>query len=66
MRVKPVNPNAIIRDPHTRRALPADGGDVPNNSFWTRRLIAGEIVRLDAAEPTGTEPLATLTTRARR
>lgn len=66
MRVKPVNPNAIIRDPHTRRVLPAEGGNVPDSSFWTRRLLAGEVVRLDADEPTGTEPLAALTTRARR
>lgn len=66
MRVKPANPNAIIRDPHTRRVLPAEGGNVPDNSFWARRLIAGEVVRLDGDEPTGTEPIATLTTRAKR
>lgn len=62
MRVKPVDPNAVIRDPHTRRPLPADGGDVPESSFWLRRLKAGEIEIVRSA-PTGREPVASLTTR---
>lgn len=67
MRVKPVDPNAVIRDPHTKRQLPAEGGEVPENSFWTRRLLAGEVVRVGApTQPTGTEPVATLTTRTAR
>lgn len=66
MRVKPTDSSAVIRDPHTLRPLPPEGGDVPDNLFWTRRLIAGEIVRIDdAAEPNGSEPLAPLTTRTR-
>ena len=65
MRVKPVDPNAVIRDPHTRRPLPADGDNVPDDSvFWNRRLRAGEVVRIEA--PTGREPLAPLTTRSTR
>lgn len=67
MRVKPADPNAVIRDPHTRQVLPAEGGDVPETSFWIRRLRAGEVVRVESAEPTGTEPaiapIAPLTTR---
>ncbi len=64
MKVKPTDPNAVIRDPHTRTALPAEGADVPENSFWTRRLLAGEVVRIDApATPVGNEPIASLTTR---
>jgi uncharacterized protein DUF2635 len=64
MRVKPVDPNAVIRDPHTMQRLPAEGGDVPDNVFWTRRLLAGEVVRIDVASaPAGTEPVAPLTTR---
>lgn len=47
MRVKPANPNAVIRDPHTKRALPAEGGNVPDNTFWRRRLRDSEVVRLD-------------------
>jgi hypothetical protein len=70
MRVKPVDPNAVIRDPHTRMPLPAEGGEVPENSFWVRRVLAGEVVRIDqpadnAADnaPTGREPVTPLTTR---
>lgn len=67
MRVKPVDPNAVIRDPHTRRPLPAEGGDVPDDNFWNRRLLAGEVVRIDTpsklAKPAGNEPVAPLTTR---
>ena len=62
MKVKPVDPNAVIRDPHTKRPLPAEGGEVPDNVFWNRRLIAGEVVRVDAT-PTGREPVTPLTTR---
>lgn len=64
MRVKPANPTAVIRDPHTKRVLPAEGGDVPDNSFWRRRLIAGEVVLVnERSQPTGREPIAPLTTR---
>ncbi len=61
MKVKPANPEAVIRDPHTRAVLPPEGGDVPDSVFWHRRLIAGEIVRI------GDEPadnaVRSLTTR---
>ena len=66
MKVKPVNPNAVIRDPHTRLPLPADGAEVPDNNFWNRRLLDGDVVRIDApTKPQGNEPVATLTTRGR-
>lgn len=64
MRVKPADPSAVIRDPHTKRALPAEGGEVPEDNFWMRRLLAGEVVRIDEnAQPTGNEPIRPLTTR---
>lgn len=67
MRVKPADPTAVIRDPHTRRPLPAEGGEVPETNFWMRRLLAGEVVRVDAtASPRGNEPVAPLTTRGGR
>ncbi len=50
MRVKPVDPSAVIRDPHTQRVLSAEGDDVPDNTFWNRRIIAGEVVRIDEGE----------------
>lgn len=67
MKVKPARPGLIIRDPHTRRALPDEGGDVPETSFWLRRLRDGDVIpiaRAAAAPPTGLEPVAPLTTRA--
>jgi len=63
MRVKPVDPNAVIHDPHTKRRLPAEGDDVPESTFWVRRLRAGEIVRIDEGAPVGNEPVQPLTTR---
>jgi hypothetical protein len=44
MRIKPAVAGAVIRDPDTRRELPAEGGVVPDTSFWIRRLMAGEVV----------------------
>lgn len=64
MKVKPVDPAAVILDPQTMRQLPADGGEVPESSFWIRRLRAGEVVRIDQPEPTGREPVTPLTTRS--
>lgn len=66
MRVKPVVPGAIIRDPVTRMPLPAEGGEVPDNSFWRRRIRGGDVKLVDESgrsTPTGTEPVAPLTTR---
>jgi hypothetical protein len=83
MKVKIVNPDHAVglRDPHTKRSPFLDKGrpilgvvDVPDNSFWNRRLLAGEVVRSDeqpppsAVErtaPTGSEPVALLTTRSK-
>jgi hypothetical protein len=60
MRVKPAKPDhaAGLIDPVTLRSpfieLDADGkprvlesAEVPENTFWTRRLLAGEVVRVD-------------------
>ncbi|PCJ55877.1 MAG: DUF2635 domain-containing protein [Planctomycetota bacterium] len=32
-----------IRDPHTMLHLSAEGATVPRNSYWLRRLAAGEV-----------------------
>lgn len=63
MKVKPVDPTAIIRDPHTRIPLPAEGGEVSENSFWTRRLLAGEVVLVDEPTTRLDNAIAPLTTR---
>jgi hypothetical protein len=47
IKIRPVVPGAVIRDPENRRVLPEDGAEVEETSFWTRRLLAGEVVRVD-------------------
>lgn len=65
MKVKPAIEGAIIRDPITKQPLPAQGREVPDNSFWRRRLADGEVVLVDTrvSKPVGNEPIAPLTTR---
>lgn len=43
MKVKP-NPGKLMRDPVTRMPLPAEGKEVPNNSFWRRRIKDGDVI----------------------
>lgn len=70
MKVKLVNPVAPgLIDPITKRRpfLDADGNvleqaEVPETSYWIRRVMDGDIARVDS-EPTGREPIAPLTTR---
>lgn len=72
MKVKYADPSKPIRDPVTLRYphLGGDNGDqvlevfnVPETTFWIRRLLACELVRVVDA-PTGREPVAPLTTRS--
>ncbi|AMU15139.1 MULTISPECIES: DUF2635 domain-containing protein [Burkholderia cepacia complex] len=55
MRVKPA-PGLKVRDPHTKKLLPDDGIDVPDDSpVWNRILNDGDVVRVElpaTAEPT--------------
>jgi hypothetical protein len=43
MFVKPA-PGRAVRDPHTYQLLPDDGRNVPDDSFWLRRLRDGDVV----------------------
>jgi len=52
MRVRPAEGRAV-RDPLTKQLLPADGRDVPDNSFWRRRLRDGDVVAADAPARNG-------------
>lgn len=65
MKVKPARDGLVIRDPHSRQPLPAEGGNVPEDSFWVRRLNDGDVVLVEDAPtaPTGLEPVTPLTTR---
>ncbi len=33
-----------VRDPATKRHLPAEGKEVPETSYWLRRLKCGDVV----------------------
>jgi len=67
MRVRPTDPAAVIRDPKSKRILPAEGGKVPGTMFWKRRVRDGSVVvepdEDEAPAPTGREPVVPLTTR---
>ncbi|VWD12209.1 hypothetical protein BLA18628_03282 [Burkholderia aenigmatica] len=50
MRVKPA-PGLQVRDPHTKKLLPADGIEVPDDSpVWNRILNDRDVVRVEQAE----------------
>lgn len=46
MMVKPA-PGRAVRDPVTRQLLPEAGRDVPDNTFWHRRLRDGDVIAVD-------------------
>lgn len=46
--VKPA-PGLVVRDPATRQALPAEGAEVPRNTYWMRRLRDGDVIEAQAA-----------------
>jgi hypothetical protein len=55
MRVKPAEGRAV-RDPQQHyRLMPPEGGNVPDNTFWQRRLRDGDVVMIedDKAAPEG-------------
>jgi hypothetical protein len=55
-RIKPARPGLIIRDPHTKRALPDKGADVKLSSFWLRRLRDGDVVPAEGPKPAPKAP----------
>lgn len=67
MRVKYADPSKPVRDPVTKLHPHGEGDaagsfEVPDNTFWHRRLRDGDVVRVSEV-PTGREPLVPLTTR---
>lgn len=45
MYLKPAQ-GLIVRDPHTRQPLPAEGREVQLNEWWARRLRVGDVVEV--------------------
>ena len=41
----------VVRDPATRKPLPADGAEVPRTGHWLRRLAAGDVVETAGVGP---------------
>jgi len=46
-----VKPKAglLVRNPVTREPLPAEGAEVPDNDYWQRRLLDGDIAPVQPA-----------------
>lgn len=40
-------PGIKVRDPVSRKHLPEKGKDVPESTFWLRRVRAGDVIRKD-------------------
>ncbi len=56
MRVKPA-PGLKVRDPHTKKLLPDDGIDVPDDSpVWNRILNDGDVERVE--QPATAAPIS--------
>ncbi|WP_070106490.1 DUF2635 domain-containing protein [Burkholderia plantarii] len=56
MRVKPA-PGLQVRDPFTKKLLPADGIDVPDDSpVWNRILNDGDVVLVAPAKAAAPAP----------
>lgn len=73
MRVKSKIEGAVVRDPSTGRAIPAEGIEVADDDiFWRRRLDRGDVVEVKGGTPgtsgipdPATSPPAPLATRTR-
>ena len=44
MFIRPVE-GRLVRDPVTKRHLPAAGAEVPESTYWIRRIEGGDVVR---------------------
>ncbi len=54
MFVFPVAP--IVRDPVSRKALPPEGREVPESTYWVRRLASGDVSLKDPRPVINSEP----------
>jgi cytoskeletal protein RodZ len=59
-----VKPEAgrTVRDPVKGTLLPEEGAEVPESTFWNRRLRDGDVVKTDAAQQTKAASKVTDTT----
>lgn len=60
----------LIRDPQSKRRLPDEGAEVPDTSYWYRRLQDGDVVRVvdpvsaPVSAPMMLDPIPPLITRS--
>lgn len=48
LKIKPAMPDLIVRMPEKNfQPLPAAGDEVPDNSYWQRRLHDGDVVLVE-------------------
>lgn len=59
--IDPQTKRSPFLDPETKQVI--EIVDVPENSHWVRRVLAGELVRIETDQPVGNEPIKPLTTR---
>lgn len=59
MKIYPVRGGEGLRDPRTRRIIPAEGLEVEANSFWLRRLAQGDVTSEPAPSEATERPAQT-------
>lgn len=67
LHVKPARAGDVLRDPghpSKRWSLPAEGALVPDNTFWRRRLISGDVIRVEPSNQPATQPRAVVQQKA--
>jgi hypothetical protein len=50
IRIKPAAGKVVI-DPATRQRLPEAGAEVPETTYWLRRIADRDVIKADAAPP---------------
>ena len=59
LHIVPINPEIIVRDPETTVRVPIEGRNVPDNSYWRRRLKEGSIKLSDLKLKSKSKPEST-------
>lgn len=49
VRLLPARAGVTVRDPITREPLPAEGAEKPLDTYWSRRLVDGDVMVAPAA-----------------
>jgi hypothetical protein len=47
----PASPDVTVRDPITREPLPVGGAPKPLDTYWSRRLVDGDVMVAPAPTP---------------